>query len=140
MKDFVKSLTNSSVSQERVRSIRKLDEGMHVTETAVEITLSTQFAFSMTTGEAKKTLSRDDIRELYKDFQKHRSSLESILQSQIYASLLYTYQKLTDAELGEYVGFAKSQNGKEYSRVTSMYLTRAVTASCLAFAREVTRL
>lgn len=140
LRDFARNFTRDSVTQERVRLIRELDEALHVTETAVEIALSTQFALSVTVRPKTQTLSRDEIRELYEKFRSNKDQLRPRVQNQVYASLLYTYQDLTDSELKAYLAFASSPGGAEYNRVTSVYLTRAITESCLNFAREIGRL
>jgi len=140
LQDFARNFNKSSVSAERVRLIRELDQALHITETALDITLSTQFALSMTTREGDETLTRDDIRDLFDDFQKYRPQLEPLVENRVHASLLYTYQQLTDKELGEYLAFAKSAKGAKYNRITALYLTRAITASCLDFAWEINQL
>ena len=137
---FIRNIKKADVSTERVRLIKELNSSMDIIETTVDIALSTQFALSMTTGKEKKKLSRDDVLKLDVDFKKNRSRIEPMIKHQVHGSLLYTYQALSDEELGEFVAFAKSKNGKNYTRATSSVLIQTIDESSLQFAWEISQL
>jgi len=114
---------------------------MNITGTTLDIALAAQFALSMTTQKTKRTLSRDDTRKLYAEFiKKNRSRIEPMIAHQVFGSLLYTYQALSDGDLEKYVAFTKSASGIKYNNVTSLYMLRAIVQGSLKFAREISQL
>ncbi len=137
---YIRNIRKMSFQPERIRHIKNLNTSMNIIQTTVDIALSTQFALSMTTRRAKNVLSRDDVSRLYNGFKKRRSQIEPIIKNQVYGSLLYTYQKLSDEELGAYVVFVQSESGQKFSRVTSFFIHKAITESCLQFAWEIAQL
>lgn len=139
-REYIGNIKKTSVSVERIHLIKDLSSSMNITETTVDITLSTQFALSMTMRKAKKKLSRDDIRRLYEDFKKNGSRIEAMAEHQVHGSLLSTYRTLTDEELLEYVAFAKSESGRKYTSVTSSFLLQAIIESSLQFVWGISQL
>jgi hypothetical protein len=138
--DYIRELETSSVTRERVLLIRELNDAMNITETTVNIALSTQFALLMTLKEPKNKFSPEDVQKLYEDFQKNRTQLEPMVQHQVHGSLLYIFQDITDEALEKYVTFTKSGSGRRYSSVTSSYILQAITVSSLQFALDISQL
>jgi len=136
---YIKNIKKSQLSAERISLIKDLNSSMNVTETTVNVALSTQFALSIATRTAKKKLSRDDVRKLYEDFTTNSSQIEPMIKHQVHGSLLYTYQELTDEELVKFVTFAQSKSGKNYTSVTSSYLLQAIIESSLQLAWEISQ-
>ena len=85
-------------------------------------------------------MSRDAIRKLYEDFKKNMLQIEPMVEHQVNGSLLYTYQTLTDEELGQFVDFAKTTSGKNYTTVTSSFLLQGIVESSLQFASEISQI
>lgn len=137
---YIRNIKTVPVSKERVRLIKELNSSMNISETTLNIALSTQFALTMTLNKEKKKLSSDDIRKLYEESKTIRSQLEEMVEHQVHGSLLYTYQNLPDDYLEQYISFLKSESGKKYSTVTSSYVIDAITKSCLQFAGEISQL
>ena len=136
---YIKNVTNSKFSNERVRLIKDLNTAMNITETSVQIALSTQFALSMTVNKQRKKLNPADIQNLYDHFKKNRSQLEPIVKNQIHGSLLYTYQNLANEPLQKYFTFTKSDSGRKYSSVTSKFIVQTITDCSLQFAAEISQ-
>ncbi len=113
---------------------------MNITETTLNIALSTQFALTMTLAPKKRNLSNGDIQKLYEKSKEIRPQLEPMVEHQVYGSLLYTYQSLSDEALEKYITFIKSKSGERYSTVISSYMLQAITKSCLQFAGEISKL
>jgi hypothetical protein len=63
-----------------------------------------------------------------------------MIEHQVHGSLLYTYQALSDDELGKYVAFAQSESGRNYTSVTSSFMLQAIVESSLKFAKEISQL
>lgn len=137
---FLKNIKTRKFPEGRIHLIKELTVSMDIVETTVEMTLASQFALSMTTRQTKAELSTDKIEQLYNDFKINRSRIEQAIKYQVYGSLLYTYQSLSDAELKEYVSFARSESGQNYTRITSSSIIKAITNSSLQFARAISRL
>ena len=138
--EFIRNVKKTSTTKERIRLIKELNSSMNITATTVDITLSTQFALSMTTKQARGKLSRDAIRKLYEDFKKNMLQIEPMVEHQVNGSLLYTYQTLTDEELGQFVDFAKTTSGKNYTTVTSSFLLQGIVESSLQFASDISQI
>ncbi len=136
---YIKTFNSSKASRERVRLIKDLNTFMNITETSVQIALSTQFALSMTVNKPKKKLNHADIQSLYKTFQKNRPRLEPMIKHQVHGSLLYTYQNLADYPLEKYLTFIKSESGKKYSSATSTIVVQIITDCSLQFAFEISQ-
>ena len=136
---FIRNIKKTSITKKRIRLIKELNAAMNITATTVDITLSTQFALSMTTKQAKGKLSRDSILKLYEDFKKDMVQIEPMVEHQVHGSLLYTYQPLADEELEQFVAFVKSKSGKNYTSVTSSFLTQAIIEGSLQFASDISQ-
>lgn len=138
--EYARNFTKGSVTEKRVELIKDLTSLMNIVETTVGVTVSTQFALSMTTGIAKKNLSHDDVVRLYENFKANRPQNRKMIENRVYTSLLSTYRTLTDEELAEYVEFIRSEAGQKYSRVTSHFFLKAIVDGCLLLALEASGL
>jgi len=137
---YMRNIKNAPLSKQRIRLVKELDSVMEITRTTVDIVMSIQFALSMTTEEIEKKLNRGDIHKLYEAYKTSSAPVESEMKSQVYGSLLYTYQPLSDEELGQYVAFVKSAAGKKYSTVPSSFMLQAIIDSSLQFVWEIAQL
>ena len=131
MEGFARELQQSPPPPSRVALLGELAAAVRAAENAVEVVMNTQLAvaagmMAALPAEQQKPLDliRDQIEQL-------RPQITAAMQNQTVIAFLYTYQDLTEAEIGAYLRFARSEVGARYHNAASAGIQQALTAGSL---------
>src|SRR5437867_4553775 len=113
---YAKQLENRPPPQPRLLLVRRLDGATNSTETAVSVAETLTMSVAMALDAIQPKELQSDPEQLKKQMELQRPQMRQQLQQQTTASLLYTYQTLSDAELDKYIGFLESHAGKASMR------------------------
>lgn len=137
MRQYAAALQNSPPSQERLEIFRDFDSAIKATESAVEMVVNTEIAVTlamMTVLPLEQQRSLDDVS---RDAEKHRPYIETAMRSHVLISFLYTYKDLTDAEIQQYVGFARSPAGSNYQSAGTAAMKKALIGSSIRLGKSI---
>lgn len=137
MQKYAARLQSSPPSAERLKIQRELDTATKNTESAVDVAIQTQLAVAlamMATLPAEQQRSLDDLS---REMEKLRPTIESSVRSETFLSDLYTYRSLTDAEIRQYIDFAKSPAGAKYHTVSIAAFKRAFLESSVKWGKLI---
>jgi hypothetical protein len=126
MEAYGKQLKAVPPSPERLALARQLDFATHATETGLEIHEAMAFSVAAAMDATLPDGQRQGEDRLRILMDRQRPKWRESLQDFTIASLLYTYQKLTDQELTRYVEFLETDTGREYTNTVNNALQDAL--------------
>jgi hypothetical protein len=137
MQTYARELQQSPPSGQRMALLGELAAAVKAVENAVEVVMNTQLAvaagvMAMLPAEQQKPF--DVIRG---QLEQLRPQIEAAMQNQTIIAFLYTYQELSEAEIGEYLKFARSDVGGRYHDAGAAGLQQALTAGSLKLGAEI---
>jgi len=138
MQQYAQNLQNSPPSGQRIEIIKKFDESVRATESSVNIAMNTQFGIRTAVASIFQPVSKEMLTKIAEGVDKNRQQIKSAVQPVVMVSLLYTYQSLSDNELGEYIDFAASESGKKYHDVTVETMQAAFRDASFNFGLSMT--
>ncbi len=114
MQRYALSLKDAPPTPERLDILQQLDTAVKATETGVEVAFNTQIAVAMAVVASLPAEQQPNHAQLTATLEQQRPQIRDMVRNQTLISLLYTYQKVSDAELSEYIAFAASPAGAIY--------------------------
>jgi hypothetical protein len=131
METYAVELQQSPPPQERVALLGELAQAVKAAENAVEVVMNTQLAIAAGMMAALPAEQQRPLEVIRNQLEQYRPQVTAAMKSQTALAFLYTYQELTEDEIGRYLGFARSGVGVHYHAAASDGIEQALTAGSL---------
>ena len=139
-REFMAALQQSPPPEGRLALVRRLDEAVGFTESALAMALGVM-ATAGQTLQASGRVSADEVQaEMAKVRQQFQAQYRDLIRANVLARLLFTYRAAPDDELEQYVAYWESPTGRWFSRLAIDALTRAETQAFEVMMRRFTEL
>ncbi len=109
---------------DREQLFTQFDRASRATESAVDTAIAVQTAFG--TAMAAFNGQTADFDSIRAQVEGQRPMLTGLVEQQVYAAYLHTYESLSDAELKNYIAFMQSQEGDRYNEVVTNSVQQAI--------------
>lgn len=109
---------------EREQLFSRFDRASRATESAVDTAIAVQTAFG--TAMAAFNGQAADFESIRAQVEGQRTMLTGLVEQQVYAAYLHTYESLSDAQLKNYIAFMQSQEGDRYNEVVTDSVQQAI--------------
>ncbi len=109
---------------EREQLFTRFDRAARATESAVDTAIAVQTAFG--TAMAAFNGQTADFDSIRAQVEGQRPMLTGLVEQQVYAAYLHTYESLSDAQLKNYISFMQSQEGDRYNEVVTNSVQQAI--------------
>ncbi len=139
MEQFAQEIKKNPPPPERLKLIRELDRATNATATSVEVFMNTNLAVATAVTLSLPQETRRPLPDIKKQLEGSRPAIEKALEEQTLVSMLFTYRKLTDRELLDYVNFARSPVGDRFNTVAIDAFQKAMVAGGVDFGQGVAR-
>jgi hypothetical protein len=123
----------------RLELARELEKCLHVTEASVNMIKNVQIVMTaaiMANASKDQQVSIDQIVMIV---QQNTQNLFDLYYPQVLASLVYTYQGLSDSEFEKYITFVNSDVGKRYYAAVLDAIDAAVVNASSKFAATISK-
>jgi hypothetical protein len=137
VRKFGAQLQKAPPAADRLDILRKLDAAVKATETNVEITMNAQVAVAFAVVKSLPVEQQGPLEDIVAQIEKNRPQVEAIMRSQTLLFALYTYQKLTNADLEKYIQFATSPAGDKYHAATISGFKKALLDGSLKWSESI---
>ncbi len=111
---FVKKSQESPPPSARMELMRELASATKMIETTVEIAVNTRLAIETAHAMSSPSTGQKPFSKIFEEVDRIRPQLEPMIRQQLVPGLIYIYRSLSDAELRQYIAFAKSSVGMKY--------------------------
>jgi len=122
---------------DRVALTEEFDKAARVTDATINLINNMQVALTAAMMAQLPKEQQLPIEALQQIVQENEANMRAMMEPQIQASLLYTYQSLSDEELERYIAFANSEAGQRYHAVSIDALGFALINASKRFAVEL---
>ncbi|MBN1253929.1 MAG: TraB/GumN family protein [Deltaproteobacteria bacterium] len=112
--EFLVAIQKSPPPTARLELIQELASATKSTETALETAVATQLVVTTALNTTLDPLLQKPFSHLFNEVDKNRPLLEPEVEQQITVLLLYLCRSFSDAELEQYIAFARSGIGTQY--------------------------
>jgi hypothetical protein len=116
-KEFMATSQKSRVPPDRQELIQGLAGATRIKGIALEIAVNTQLVITTVISSTFPSAEQWRFSKTLDETEKNRQLLEPRVDQQVTSLLLYMYSSLSEAELGQYLAFAKSGAGARYYRM-----------------------
>jgi hypothetical protein len=140
LQEFINTMQQSPPSSTRMKLIQELASATKTTAITLEIAVNTQLVVTTVITATLPTLQQRPFSGILDEVDKNRPLLEPRVDQQITHLLLYIYRSLSDAELAQYITFAKSSTGAQYYRSMLNGIKLALMDSSIRFASAMAQL
>ena len=131
MQAYARKLQQSPPPPTRVALLDELATAVKAVDNAVEIVMNTQLAVAAGMMAAMPEEQQKPLGVIHDQLEQLRPQITAAVQSQTGIAFLYTYQALSEDEIGRYLAFAQSPEGKRYHAAASEGIEQALTAGSL---------
>ena len=114
--EFIATMQKSSVLPARSELIKGLAAATRIKDITLEIAVNSQLVMTTVISTTFPPAEQWPFFKILDETEKNRLLFEPRIDQQTTALLLYMYSSLSDAELGQYLEFAKSGPGVRYYR------------------------
>ncbi|MDX1635925.1 MAG: DUF2059 domain-containing protein [Marinobacter sp.] len=132
------ALVSRYQGSERARLFSDFDRASRATESAVDTAVAIQVGFA--TAMAAFNGAVVDTEVVRQRVESQRTMLRGMVEQQVYAGYLYTYEQLSNEELREYIRFMKTEAGDRFNRVATESVQQAILEPIDAIAVGLARL
>jgi len=137
MQQYAAQLQSSPPTRERVEIFRKFDSATKATESGVEMALNSQIAVTLALLAVLPSEQQKSLDDITREVEKHKPNIEAAMRSHLLVSFLYTYRDLSDAEIRQYIDFAKSAAGSRYQSVGTAALKKALIGASIQWGKSI---
>ena len=135
--DMFKMADQLVANSVRVELIKKLDDAVKATETAVSMAVNTQAALIAGLTSTMKPGNRPSMEAIENEVAKNKEQIRSEIEPRTILMFLYSYRELNDAEIGQYLKFARSNAGKKYHETMSSGFNDALARAARALGVQI---
>jgi len=133
LQEFLTAIQKSPPPSTRLALIRELAHATKTMETSLEIAVATQRAVTTVITVTLPPIQQRPFSEVFDEVEKDRPLLEPRVEQRVTSLLLYSCRSLSDAELEQYIAFAKSGIGAQYYGSLYNGITLALMDSSMRF-------
>lgn len=134
---FLTDLENADISEERIQMVQDLDEAVFATDMLLTVIMNSHKAIMIGIMPYLPAEHRIPLKEIDLQIEMNRPLLKTQYEDYIIGSMIYIYQELSDAELGQYLEFARSASGTKYHKTISRSFEQAFTEAAASFGNEL---
>jgi uncharacterized protein YbaP (TraB family) len=116
LQEFMENLQKSPASPARLELIQGLASATKAKDVTLEIAVDTQLVLTTVISTTFPSAEQWPFSKILDETEKNRLLFEPRMDQLAIPLLLYMYSTLSDAELGQYLAFAKSGPGARYYR------------------------
>ncbi len=109
---------------ERARLFTEFDRASRATESAVDTAVAIQVGFA--TAMAAFNGAVVDTEVIRQRVESQRTLLRGMVEQQVYAGYLYTYEKLSNDQLRDYIRFMETEAGNRFNQVVTASVQQAI--------------
>ncbi|WP_235937609.1 DUF2059 domain-containing protein [Marinobacter caseinilyticus] len=109
---------------DREKLFSQFDRASRATESAVDTAIAVQVAFG--TAMAAFNGSDADFDSIRNQVESQRTMIRGMVEQQVYAAYLHTYQSLSDDQLKDYIAFMKTPAGDRFNEVVTNSVQQAI--------------
>jgi uncharacterized protein len=131
--EFIANIQKSPVPPSRLEPIQGLATATKIKAVTLEIAVNTQLVMTTVISATFPSAEQWPFSKTLDETEKNRLLFEPRVDQQITSLLLYMYGTLSDAELGQYLDFAKSNAGARYYRSMFNGIRLALMDSSIRF-------
>lgn len=122
---------------ERAKKFDRFDRAARATESAVDTSIAVQLSMaSAVSALSGESVHYDAIKQ---KIEGQRSMLRGVVGQQVYDSYLYTYENISDQELGLYLDFLESGPGAAFSEIVTDSIQQAITDPIESMGGQIAR-
>lgn len=121
----------------RVELVKKLDNAVKATETAVAAAISTQTSLIAGLTSTMEPGKRPKFEDIENEVKKNLEQTQQIIQAHTLLTFLYSYRELTDDEINQYLKYAESGSGKKYHSVVATGLDQALSGAAHLLGNQI---
>jgi uncharacterized protein YbaP (TraB family) len=114
--EFMANIQKSPVPSSRLEPMQGLATATKIKDVTLEIAVNAQLVLTTVISTTFPSADQWPFSKTLDETEKNRLLFEPRVDQQITSLLLYMYSSLSDAELGQYLAFAKSDPGAHYYR------------------------
>jgi uncharacterized protein YbaP (TraB family) len=140
LQEFMTNLQNAPPSSIRLKLIQEVATATKTTEITLEIAVNTQLVVTTVITATLPAVQQRPFSEILDEVDTNRPLLEPRVDQQIQPLLLYMYRSLSDAELEQYITFAKSSAGAQYYQSILNGIKLALMDSSIRFGASMAQL
>lgn len=118
------ALVSRYQGSERARLFNDFDRASRATESAVDTAVAIQVGFA--TAMAAFNGAVVDTEVVRQRVESQRTMLRGMVEQQVYAGYLYTYEKLSNEQLRDYIRFMETDAGDRFNRVVTESVQQAI--------------
>ena len=133
LQEFMKNLQKSPAAPSRLELIQGLAAATKTKDVTLEITVDTQLVLTTVISTTFPSAEQWPFSKTLDETEKNRLLFEPRVDQQITSLLLFLYRSLSDAELGQYMAFAKADAGSRYYRALFNGIRLALMEASIRF-------
>lgn len=137
IQQYAVELQSSPPSKDRVEIFREFDSATKATESGVEMAVNSQIAVTLALMAVLPSEQQKSLDDITREAEKHKPKVEAAVRSHLLVSFLYTYRDLADAEIRQYIDFAKSAAGSHYQSVGTAALKKALIGASIQWGKSI---
>jgi hypothetical protein len=137
MQQYAAQLQSAPPTKERVEIFREFDSATKATESSVEMAVNSQIAVTLALMAVLPSEQQKSLDDITREAEKRKPNIETAMRSHLLVSFLYTYRDLTDAEIRQYIDFAKSAAGSHYQSVGTAALKKALIGASIQWGKSI---
>lgn len=122
---------------ERARMFQRFDRAARATDSAVDTSIAVQLGLA--TAMAAFSSDSENYDALRQKIESQRGQIRGMVEQQVYNSYLYTYEKISDQEMGLYMDFLESGAGSAFSQSVTQSIQQAITEPVESIGKQVSR-
>lgn len=108
----------------RAHLFTEFDRASRATESAVDTAVAIQVGFATAMAAFNGAVVDTDV--IRQRVESQRTMLRGMVEQQVYAGYLYTYEKLTNDQLRDYIRFMETGAGDRFNRVVTESVQQAI--------------
>jgi uncharacterized protein YbaP (TraB family) len=140
LQEFMNTMQQSPPSSTRLKLIQEVASATKTLDIILEIAVNTQLVVTTVITVTLPAVQKRPFSTILDEVEKNRPLLEPRVEQQIQPLLLYIYRSLSDAELEQYIRFAKSSIGAQYYRSMLNGIKLALMDSSIRFGASMAQL
>ncbi|MCH8497898.1 MAG: DUF2059 domain-containing protein [Marinobacter sp.] len=133
------ALTNRYQGTPRANMFAAFDRAARATESATDTAIAVQLSM-ISAMAAFDPQARANMAQIKQQVRSQRFMIEGVVEQQVYAAYLYTYQGMSDEELQGYLQFLQTDHGQRYTRVITESIQQAILVPVESIGQQMFRL
>lgn len=133
-----KSLVEKYKGTERADLFSQFDQVSRATESTVDTAVAVQLGLA--SAMSAFSSQGPSYEEMKQQIESQRFMLKGLVEQQVYAAYLYTYEQFSLQELKQYIDFLETDAGSDYNRVVTNSIQQAIMEPIDSIGSQLVRL